>query len=115
MIIDRNTEHRNAFARLRRERPSIIQQIQTTTTCKTLHGEHYLIAGRHCLHPCCIHPLTLYLPTLPDFAGGQRDGQFDELVIGEDVTPVSLRSSLEGRTIVDLKRRGKQMWFVLDK
>ncbi|CAN0526246.1 unnamed protein product, partial [Scytosiphon promiscuus] len=47
--------------------------------------------------------------------GGPRDGQFDELVIGEDVTPVSLKSSLEGRTIVDLKRRGKQMWFVLDK
>lgn len=46
---------------------------------------------------------------------GQRDGQFDELVIGEDVTPRSLKSSLEGRTIVDLKRRGKQMWFVLDK
>lgn len=60
-----------------------------------------------------MHSSTLYLPTY--LVCGQRDGQFDELVIGEDVTPRSLKSSLEGRTIVDLKRRGKQMWFVLDK
>lgn len=45
----------------------------------------------------------------------QRDGQFDDLVIGEDVTDKSLKSTLEGRTVVALKRRGKQMWFVLDK
>lgn len=46
---------------------------------------------------------------------GQRDGQFDDLVIGEDVTEKSLKATLEGRKIVELKRRGKQMWFVLDK
>lgn len=46
---------------------------------------------------------------------GQRDGQFDDLVIGEDVTEKSLKRTLEGRKIVELRRRGKQMWFVLDK
>lgn len=45
----------------------------------------------------------------------QRDGQFDDIVIGEDVTAKSLKDTLEGRKIVELKRRGKQMWFVLDK
>lgn len=45
----------------------------------------------------------------------QRDGQFDGIVIGEDVTVESLQQSLEGRQIVDLKRRGKQMWMVFDQ
>ncbi|CAN0078826.1 unnamed protein product, partial [Ectocarpus sp. 13 AM-2016] len=47
--------------------------------------------------------------------GGPRDGQFDDIVIGEDVTAKSLKDTLEGRKIVELRRRGKQMWFVLDK
>ncbi|CAM9174791.1 unnamed protein product [Pylaiella littoralis] len=47
--------------------------------------------------------------------GGPRDGQFDDIVIGEGVTAKGLKSSLEGRKIVELRRRGKQMWFVLDK
>ena len=45
----------------------------------------------------------------------QRDGQFDNLVIGEEMTAEKLTASLEGRKIVALKRRGKQMWFLLDK
>ncbi|CAM9735288.1 unnamed protein product [Ectocarpus fasciculatus] len=47
--------------------------------------------------------------------GGPRDGQFDDIVIGEDMTAKSLKDTLEGRKIVELRRRGKQMWFVLDK
>lgn len=49
------------------------------------------------------------------FLSAQRDGKFDELVIGEDVTAERLTTAIEGRTIVALKRRGKQMWFVLDR
>ena len=45
----------------------------------------------------------------------QRTGQFDDLVIGEGVTAEGLKKALEGRKIVELRRRGKQMWFVLDK
>lgn len=45
----------------------------------------------------------------------QRTGQFDDLVIGEGVTVGGLKKTLEGRKIVELRRRGKQMWFVLDK
>lgn len=46
---------------------------------------------------------------------GQRTGQFDDLVIGEGVTAKGLKKTLEGRKVVELRRRGKQMWFVLDK
>lgn len=45
----------------------------------------------------------------------QRDGQFDDIVIGEDMSAKILKDTLEGRKIVELRRRGKQMWFVLDK
>lgn len=45
----------------------------------------------------------------------QRTGQFDDLVIGEGLTAEGLKDTLEGRKIVELRRRGKQMWFVLDR
>lgn len=45
----------------------------------------------------------------------QRDGKFDDIVIGEDVTVEKLRQALEGRKIEDIKRRGKQMWMVFDQ
>ncbi|CAM9850552.1 unnamed protein product, partial [Discosporangium mesarthrocarpum] len=45
----------------------------------------------------------------------QRHGLFDDIVIGEDITAESLKLALEHRTILAVRRRGKQLWFELDK
>ena len=45
--------------------------------------------------------------------GGPRDGQFDEIVIGESVTEAALTESLVGRELCSTHRKGKQMWLHL--
>eukprot|EP00903_Cladosiphon_okamuranus_P009333 g8901.t1 len=58
---------------------------------------------------------TITRAIVTEQGGGPRSGQFDDLVIGEGVTAECLKKTLEGRDIIELRRRGKQMWFVLDK
>lgn len=45
--------------------------------------------------------------------GGPRDGQFDDKVIAEEVTPDVLAITLQDRWVLGVRRRGKQLWLEL--
>lgn len=45
--------------------------------------------------------------------GGPRTGQFDDIVICEGVSAGELGAALVGRTLVAVRRKGKQLWFEL--
>lgn len=56
--------------------------------------------------------ITAVFPT--ESGGGPRNGLFDEIVCGQDAASAAeLVAALQGRTIVELDRRGKYMWWKL--
>jgi len=52
---------------------------------------------------------------LKEQGGGARDGMFDDIVVDENVSELSLNQALEGREIIEVGRRGKQLYFIHDK
>jgi formamidopyrimidine-DNA glycosylase len=45
--------------------------------------------------------------------GGARNGQFDDIVMGEGANAASITAAFGHRNVKALHRRGKQIWFEL--
>ena len=63
------------------------------------------LAQRHCAGS------TLKAVLATESGGGPRDGQFDDIVIGEGLDAAQLAAALVGRKLATVKRKGKQLWF----
>lgn len=66
-----------------------------------------LLLLRHCKHT------TIVWVEPTEGGGGPRSGEFDDVVVGEGVSPERLRGALCGRSICDVHRKGKQLWLEL--
>uniref|UniRef100_A0A7S0NUS3 Formamidopyrimidine-DNA glycosylase catalytic domain-containing protein n=1 Tax=Calcidiscus leptoporus TaxID=127549 RepID=A0A7S0NUS3_9EUKA len=55
--------------------------------------------------------VTLLVAT--EQGGGPRDGEFDDKIVGEGVTPPELAAALQDKWVLAVKRRGKQLWVEL--
>ncbi|CAM9858810.1 unnamed protein product, partial [Chrysoparadoxa australica] len=49
--------------------------------------------------------------TSHEAGGGPREGEFDDIIICEGMTPTSLEQQLSGRSLASTSRVGKQMWL----
>mmetsp|Transcript_38747 Transcript_38747/g.51054 ORF Transcript_38747/g.51054 Transcript_38747/m.51054 type:complete len:422 (+) Transcript_38747:53-1318(+) len=71
-------------------------------------------SARSMLERCC-KGIKIRKAVLKEQGGGPRTGKFDDIIVDDDVPMQTLKKALEGRTFVEICRKGKQLYFIHDK